>query len=85
MRNIHESKRSKVTGKGKGHSFLRLPHFLTDSEEFAGLKPIAIKLLVEIARQFKGKNNGDLSIPWKLLKRRGWVSQWTVKRARYLL
>ncbi|HET7064229.1 MAG TPA: hypothetical protein VFI49_08110 [Rudaea sp.] len=74
--------RVKQTGKGKSHSFLRLPHFLTDSEEFGALRPPAVKLLVEIARQFRGSNNGDLSVPWKLLKRRGWASEWTVKRAR---
>lgn len=76
------ARRLKATGKGKGHSFLRLPHFLTDSPEFGELRPVAVKLLVEIARQFRGKNNGDLSVPWKLLKKRGWSSEWTVKRAR---
>jgi hypothetical protein len=82
MKQIHERKRSKITGKGKGHSFLRLPHFLTDSEQYGNLTAYASKLLTEIARKYRGKNNGDLSIPWVSLRTRGFNSEWTVKRAR---
>lgn len=82
MKHPDYRKRAKITGKGKGNSFLRLPHYILDSQQFAALSPIAVKWLLEVARQFKGANNGDLSMPWSLLKRRGWASQWTAKRAR---
>lgn len=79
---ISERNRQKFTGRAKSFSFLRLPHFLTDSPEFASLTPKAVKLLVEIARRYKGKNNGDLSIPWDAVKLRGWRSRTTMIAAR---
>jgi hypothetical protein len=82
---IPEHKRAKHTGRGKEHSFLRLPHFLLDSAEFAGLSGNAIKLLLDAAKEFKGSNNGNLNLAWSRLSQRGWVSQGTAHRAKHEL
>lgn len=79
---IPEHKRWKITGRGKGHSFLRLPHFLIESPEFEALSGAAVKLLVDIAKQFRGANNGDLSMGWQDMGKRGWNSQGTLHRAK---
>lgn len=75
-------KRVKHTGRGKDHTFLRLPHFLLGSDEFAELGTSATKLLLEVARLYKGTNNGDLEIVWSSLKLRGWRSKATIQKAR---
>ena len=79
---IPEHKRAKHTGRGKENSFLRLPHFLLDSDEFAALSGNAIKLLLDAAKEFKGANNGNISLAWSRLSTRGWVSQGTAHRAK---
>lgn len=79
---IHESKRQKFTGRGKDHSFLRLPHFVLDSDEFAALSGNATKLLLDAAKEYKGKNNGDINLTWRRLVGRGWASQGTAHRAK---
>ena len=79
---IPERKRVKHTGRGKGHSFLRLPHFLLESQEFAELSFSAVKLLLEIARLYRGGNNGNLELVWSELKGRGWRSKATIQKAR---
>lgn len=79
---IPERKRWKLTGRGKSHSFLRLPHFLLESAEFAELSPSAVKLLLDVALLYKGSNNGDLEIVWSSLKVRGWRSKATIQKAR---
>lgn len=82
---IPERKRAKHTGRGKDHSFLRLPHFLLDSPEFARLSGNAVKLLLDAAKEFKGTNNGNLNLAWSRLAERGWVSQGTAHRAKHEL
>lgn len=55
---------------------------MLSSPQFAALDGNAVKLLLELARQFNGSNNGDLSIAWTLLKRSGWRSQATLHKAK---
>jgi hypothetical protein len=75
---IKESKRSRMTGKGNRGGYLALPHHMTSSERWGNLSGNATKLVVELARQFKGTNNGDLSVPWSRMQRRGWRSKSTL-------
>lgn len=79
---IPERKRAKVTGRGKGHSFLRLPHYILQSPEWAALSGNGIKLAMDVATQYRGQNNGDLCIAWAIMKPRGWRSQDTLNRAK---
>ncbi|MDQ8050855.1 hypothetical protein [Luteibacter sp.] len=79
---IPDRKRSKLTGRGKGYSFLRLPHFVLESVEFSELSGSAVKLLLDVSMLFKGSNNGNLAIVWSSLKLRGWRSKATIQKAR---
>lgn len=82
VKRIHEGKRSKLTGRGKGPPFLSIEHRISDSDEFGKLSGNAVKLLIELARQYRPGKNGDLSIPWSLLSLRGWRSKGTVHAAK---
>jgi hypothetical protein len=75
-------RRLRHKGRGRGAPFLSIEHRIADSEEFGDLSAHALKLLLELARQYRPGKNGDLSIPWSILKRRGWRSQGTVAKAK---
>ena len=49
---------------------------------FATLSPRATKLFLDLAGQYNGYNNGDLSLARSLLKDRGWTSHDMLNRAR---
>lgn len=73
-----------VTPKGrriKG-GFLMIPHDVLRSHAYKSLSASAVKLLVDIAGQFNGTNNGDLSACMSKLKPMGWVSTSTMHRAK---
>jgi hypothetical protein len=79
---IHESKRQQFKGRRNGPPFVQIYFTVTDSEEFGQLSGNGVKLLLELARQYRPGRNGDISIPWSMLKDRGWKSQGTVQRAK---
>ena len=78
----NERSRRKLKGRGNGAPFLAIEHRMADSEEFGLLSAHAVKLLLELARQYRPGRNGDLSIPWSKLKDRGWHSQGTAHGAK---
>ena len=47
---------------------------LLDCADFISLKGNAIKLLIDIASQYNGHNNGDLCASMSVLRKRGWNS-----------
>ena len=55
-----------------------VPRFVLDSDQWASLPGNSMKLLFELARQYRGKNNGDLSVTISMLKARGWTSETTL-------
>jgi hypothetical protein len=65
-----------------GEQFLPMPMVTLRSERFSALSPKAVKLLLDIAAQWNGLNNGDLSATLSVLKNRGWGSATTLARAR---
>lgn len=65
-----------------GSRFLALPHVVMDSPAFRNLSGPALRLLLDIARQFKGDNNGQMVACTAYLKTRGWNSNDTAMRAR---
>ena len=86
--------RKRVYTKGRRESgqFLQLPMRVTRSEQFTSLKPRAVKLLIDVAIQYNGRNNGDLLCTWEYAKTRGWRSKQTLyaalsdlEQARFLL
>jgi hypothetical protein len=78
----NERNRPKFKGRGKGPPFLAIEHRISDSEEFGRLSGNGVKLLLELARQYRPGKNGDLSVPWSLLKDRGWKSKATAHAAK---
>ena len=62
--------------------FLALPHSLLDSNQYIALTRNAQALLVDIASQYKGNNNGDLSAEFSKMKKRGWHSKTSLFKAR---
>lgn len=66
--------------KGIG-SFLQLPKDVLHSEAYRSLNGWQVKLLVDIASQFNGKNNGDLCAAFSVMEDRGWNSKTTLTRS----
>lgn len=49
--------------------------------DYHNLSGNAVKLLMDLACQFNGHNNGDLTIAFSILSKRGWRSKGTIRRA----
>jgi len=67
--------------KRDGDRYLALPHVVIDSPSYRALGYPARALLIDIARQYTGSNNGRLVACAKYLKPLGWNSNDTVTRA----
>lgn len=65
-----------------GGGFAPLPFVLLQSTELAALSPYAVKLLIDLLSQYRLSNNGDLSMAWVLMQKRGWRSKDTLNKAR---
>lgn len=76
----HYSKRVKLTGKGKAPTFLGIPHYIIDSAEWGALSGNGAKLLIDLARQYQGRNNGNFEATWERMSARGWASKATVQK-----
>ncbi len=75
-------KRRRNLGRQTTAPFLRLPLDLLEHESFRTLTPRATKLLVDVAAQYNGHNNGDLCAPLSLMRKRGWRSSDQLFKAR---
>lgn len=68
--------RRRNKGRRSRGTFLAMPHSVLDHPNFIGLSPRATRLLIDLARQFNGTNNGDLSAAFTVMSRnRGWTSK----------
>lgn len=76
-----KDRRAKLTGKGGRSGFLGIPHTVLVSDAYMGLDGWSVKLLVDIAGQFKGSNNGDLTAAWSYMQARGWRSKGTLHKS----
>ena len=76
------AKRSQAKGRREHGSFVALPHAVIRHKNFATLSPRATKLLFDLLASFNGKNNGDFSAAWTLMKKRGWRSRDQLDKAR---
>ena len=65
----------------KGERFLKLNYPIINSTNFDMLTGSALKLLIYIASQYNGNNNGDLSAAYSGLSQRGWKSSTTLADA----
>lgn len=56
------NKRARLTGKGREtNSFAGVPRKVMNSSDFRSLSSSSIRVLLWLAYQYRGKNNGDLS------------------------
>lgn len=73
------SQRSREKLKGRtGPQFIQLYGHMLNSPQWAELPAMSVKLLMELARQYRGFNNGDLAVTLSMLKERGWTSEPTI-------
>ncbi len=70
-------RRLRQTGRSSAR-YVGIPDYAFKSAEFGELDGWSVKLLVEIAGQYNGFNNGDLSCAWSVLESRGWRSKGTL-------
>ena len=66
---------SRSKGRRKLPLFTMLRHDVMDSPNYRALSHRAVRLLMDIARQYNGSNNGDLCVTYKVMKPRGWTSK----------
>lgn len=76
------SHRKKSKHKKFKHGFAGVPRKLMNSAEFNSLSGNGVKLLLELCRQYRGNNNGDLTIALSVLINRGFKSRDTINRAK---
>ena len=62
-------------------SYAGIPRLVMDCPDYTSLGGNAIRLLIEMAYQYKGYNNGDLCPAWTLMKKRGFSSKQTLSHA----
>lgn len=74
--------RWKVKGRREGGSFVAVPHAVLQDEHYASLSFKARSLLIDLFAQFRGANNGDLSMEWSKMQKKGWKSKGTLYMAR---
>ena len=77
--------------KGGGHRhkgtkynepFVGIVRSVFESPAFVALSPHAVKLLMELLAQYKGDNNGNLTLAWSIVSKRGWRSRTTLWRCK---
>ena len=74
--------RCKVKGRRESGSFIAVPHAVLENEHYANLSFKARSLLFDLLSQFRGSNNGDLSMEWSKMQKKGWKSKCTLYAAR---
>lgn len=73
--------RPRQTGRREKGTFFLVPHDVHDSDNYLDCSGNGIKLVNTLARQYNGKNNGDLCASWSYMLKRGWKSPDTLDRA----
>ncbi|MBU2893533.1 hypothetical protein KO495_09405 [Colwellia sp. D2M02] len=74
---FEKNKRSKAKER-----FAGIPHAVMNHIDYIELSGNAIKLLLEAARQYNGRNNGKLCFVWSQMVERGWKSKTTLSSAK---
>ena len=75
-------KRLRNKGRHTYKFFVMFPCDVLNHEVFRTLSPRATKLLIDIAAQYRGSNNGDLCATLSLMKKRRWNSNDQLDKAK---
>ena len=78
----HNERYRRAKGRRTSEPFLSLPYSLIRHKNFKTLKAKPTKLLIDIASEYNGRNNGDLCAPLSIMRERGWSSNDQLFRAR---
>ena len=73
--------RLKIKGRRNQGRFMGIPHIVLENPDYYNLSTKSKALLIEIAYQYNGKNNGDMTVARKILKTRGWNRNATITSA----
>lgn len=68
----------KPKGRARNARYAGIPHIVMESENYSKLSGWDVKLLLELAKQYNGGNNGDLSAAWSTMRKQGWRSPGTL-------
>lgn len=74
--------RANFKGSKYTEPFVGIVRSVFESPAFTVLSAHACKLLLELAGQYRGDNNGDLTVAWSVVSKRGWKSRTTLWRAK---
>ena len=74
-------KRHTATGRAERGTFAAIPHVVMDNADFRALSGTALKVLLGLLRQYRGKNNGDLSASFTQVQAWGINSRTTLAKA----
>lgn len=76
------AKRSNAKGRNTAPGgFAGIPRVVMDTNDFQQLSYKSQALLMQLAYQYRGNNNGDLTVAFSVLKKRGWKREATISSA----
>ena len=73
---------AKFKGSKYSEPFVGIVRSVFETPAFTALSPHACKLLLELASQYRGDNNGNLMVAWSIMSKRGWNSRTTLWRCK---
>jgi len=71
----------KMRGRKESVSYITIPHAVLLHNNYRALSAPAVKLLFDLYGQFRGKNNGDFTAAWTVMRILGWKSRDTLTKA----
>jgi hypothetical protein len=74
--------RARFKGSKYTEPFTGIVRSVFECPAFAALSPHACKLLLELSGQYRGDNNGNLTVAWAVVSKRGWRSKTTLWRCK---
>lgn len=79
---LRSVKRERAKGRRETGDFHQVPTRLLRSRCWYSLSSKSVKLFWDLYVQYNGFNNGDLSMTWSQMEKRGWRSRETLNNAR---
>jgi hypothetical protein len=73
--------REKAKNRRESGRFILIPHIVLNSQDYVGLTYKSKALLVDLAYQYNGRNNGDLTAALGYMQTRGWKRSATLTDA----
>ena len=71
-----------MSKRRKSRTFIALPHDVVNHHDYLNLSGNAVKLLIDIANQYNGHNNGDFCVAFSIMEKRGWKSKSNLSNAK---